>query len=392
MMISEQARNRLTILKAISRHAPVARTQLPQQTGLSAGTVSSVTNDLVARGWVRETRDSSFSRGRPRAYLSVNPDGAVVVSAVMNGQGALAVAFVDLSGRVHYDEDHPLQSCRSIAELTQEIIRALREAIARSPVDPARIDRIGIALPALVSTRHGRILFMATMQPDSLPFTATISDALGIAVTVENALAVMARAEHWFGRAKGLDTFTLVNVSYAIGVSEYANGMPSSGANGIASELGHTKIAWDEEALPCYCGARGCATAYASMYALLIATGRVKSGHLPAISDLYAAFLAMMDQAATGDPAIIAAIARAGTYLGRLLANHVNAMDPGHILVIMPDARLHPMIAETFNAAFDENILPGMRGLVTVQFALEDPDWRWRGTAALALEQCYVSG
>lgn len=392
MLISEQARNRLRIIKAIRHDGPVARTQLPGLTGLSAGTISAVTGDLVARGLLLEERDNAPRRGRPRTYLSINAGGGVVAGAVIEGVGVLAVYFVDLSGRLLHRHQSRLVPARTYTEMSQTITAALREAFAQSPFDPAGIDRIGLALPAVVDTRAGRVLYLATLPYEDFPFADAIAEALGIPVTIENDLAVMTRAEHWFGRAQELDSFTLVNFDLALGSASYVDGLPLTGANGISPDIGHSKIDWGPDARPCYCGGRGCATAYASMVGVVQASGLVLAAAFPALDELKRQFATLLDRAEAGDAEARLPLREAGRRLGQTIGNHVNAADPGNVLVLMPDERLHPLIAGDFRDALAEALMPGRIGTVNLRFVPVDSNWRWQGTAALALEQAFLSG
>lgn len=392
MLISEQARNRLTILKAIRHGGPVARTQLPGLTGLSAGTVSAVTGDLVARGLVLEARDNAPTRGRPRVHLSINAGGAVVAGAVIDGIGKLAVSFVDLSGRLLHSCRAPLAPAKTVGAMALAMAAALREAIAASPFSPDSIDRIGLALPAIVDARAGTVLFMTTLPREPMPFAATVAGELGIPVTIENDLAVMARAEHWFGRAQALDTFTLVNFNLALGSARYVDGLPWTGASGISPDIGHIKIAWGPDARPCYCGARGCATAYSSMFGILQAAGQLDEAIFPQVRLIGERFGEWLDRAEAGDEDALAVLREAGARLGQTIANHINSADPGNILVLMPDQRLHPLIVESFEDALVAGVMPGMLETARIRFEPADSNWRWQGTAALALEQTFLSG
>ena len=60
-----------------------------------------------------------------------------------------------------------------------------------------------------------------------------------------------------------------------------------------------------------------------------------------------------------------AALEQAGSFLGVALANLINATDPG-------------------------NIMPGVLPSTKIELVFADKDWRWKGTAALALEQTYI--
>jgi predicted NBD/HSP70 family sugar kinase len=393
MIFSEQTRIRLAVLKAIRRAGPVARSQLPAMTGLSAGTISSVTADFLERNLIAEEREAGATRGRPRSYLTINAGGAVVAAATIVGIGQLAVSLVDLSGRLlHASRVAIDQPEHTLPAMALAITRALRQAIADSPFDAADLSRIGLALPAIVDTRTGTVLFMATMPRTPTPFASVIEQALGVPVTIENDMTVMARAEHWFGRAQDLDTFTLVAFDFALGSARYIDGLPWTGANGISPEVGHMKIATGPDARPCYCGARGCISAYGSMFGMLQGAGLLDDIAFPPVDHLTDRFGAFVARAEAGDAESLKHLRDGAEKLGVAVANHVNAADPGNVLVLLPPGGMRALAIQPFRDALEANVMPGMMESVAITLGETDPEWRWKGAAALALEQLYLSG
>jgi predicted NBD/HSP70 family sugar kinase len=90
------------------------------------------------------------------------------------------------------------------------------------------------------------------------------------------------------------------------------------GHDGLAGEVGHTILL--PGGPPCTCGRRGCAEALISQRAVShAATGRAS----PVLS---AAELG--ERVARGDAAAIRAATRAGTYLGMLIQNVANVVNP----------------------------------------------------------------
>ncbi|MBV1686706.1 MarR family winged helix-turn-helix transcriptional regulator [Novosphingobium sp. G106] len=54
--MSDQAYNRLSVLKALRAAEPVSRTDLAELSGLNGGTITAIVRDLVERGLVIEER------------------------------------------------------------------------------------------------------------------------------------------------------------------------------------------------------------------------------------------------------------------------------------------------------------------------------------------------
>lgn len=390
MRISDQNLNRLNVLKAIRRWGPVSRTELPTLTGLSGGTITQLTADLLKRQIILEKKGDSEKAGRPRAFLSINGEGAIVVGASIEGDNVLDASFVDLGGRQCHSSrtryDHPA----TIEELAEGIATALSEAIAQSPFSVEQISRVGVAIPGIVDSRNGIVHYVTSLAPEPAPLAQIVSAHVGLPVTIENDGSSRARAEHWFGEAMDLESFTLVHVGYAIGSAEYWGGLPKLGANGLNSELGHVKTDFNADARLCVCGGRGCLQMYGSMFGLLQKADMLADAPFPPVESIDARFEQFLDRAEAGDPQARGLIAEAVLHIGVALANHINASDPGHLLVSILNARFLALVEQPLREVLAERTIPAVLASTNVRIFVAASDWRYTGTAALALEQLYL--
>lgn len=81
-LVGEVRRSNLAlVLQALDRLAPCSRTELRASTGLVSGSVSSLVDELIARGLVVEAgKVVTPGRGRPRRVLTLNPGRVVTLS------------------------------------------------------------------------------------------------------------------------------------------------------------------------------------------------------------------------------------------------------------------------------------------------------------------------
>jgi predicted NBD/HSP70 family sugar kinase len=372
------------------RNGPVARTDLPGLTGLSAGLITQQTSELVSSGLVFETRETGSRKGRPRMLLEIDGDSAVVIGASIDGQGNLLAAFVSLAGKKLHEARVHFPASPTLAHMAENIGNAIKQAIAESPIDADRIARVGIALPAVIDTARGEVHFNTTFPVEPTPFAAPITQIIGIPVTIENNLDCMARAEHWFGCARNDDDFVLVRIGLSIDAAEFANGVPKPGSNGLNSSFGHVKTVVGKERRPCFCGGSGCLTAYASMYGMLEATGLLTDLPFPFADGLPQIFSGYLDRAIKGDPEAIAAFDLAGQHLGSAIGNYLNFANPAKVFIAVDSADFLERLRAPFAAALAEATMPGILPLTSIEFLRTNEDWRWSGTAALALEQMYL--
>ncbi|MET1754961.1 ROK family transcriptional regulator [Novosphingobium sp. RD2P27] len=384
------ARTTLAVLKALRRDKRISRKDLPGLTGLSAGTITAVTSDLVARGLIVEQRAAGTGKGRPRTYLEIDAAGPVVVGARLSERGELQTAFVDLTGRELFTARTPIPVFPTLAQFAQRICDELDRAIVTSTIVPRTIAHVGLAVPALVDDRTGVVHQMLTVASDPVPLADMLAERLNLPVTVENNANCLVRGEHWFGCAQEHDDFTLFRVGYVLSSARYAGGMPRTGAHGFTPEIGHAKTAYGSEAKPCFCGALGCVSAYCSIAGLVMHPEEWHASRLPPLEVVDERFARLLDDAEQGHPEALDALKTAGEHLGRIVADHVNAADPGSIIILVPDERYRKLTMATFQDNLDALALPAFLRNTRVSFATTSKDWQWKGMAALALEKAYL--
>jgi len=386
MRLSDQAYNRLSVLKKLRAAEPISRTDLAQLSGLNGGTITAIVRDLVERGLIVEERIGS-PRGRPRVNLRINPEGAFVVGATMSDDGKLLAEIVDLRGQSvssHVADAPPL---RRLADLAEAFSATIATAIAAGPIPRAQISQVGIGLPAIVVGETGVVELFETFEGAPFAFAEAIERDLRIPTRIDNNNNILARSEHWFGDG-GVDDFTLVVFDLGLGGTRYQAGQLLIGSHGIEAEFGHTKIV-PEGGRPCHCGGRGCLQAYSSVSAIVFQACELRGEPRPGIDQLRRRFADVVDAAQAGDPDMAELFARAGRLLGRGLANHVNMQDPERIVVLAKSRELIDLVAAPFFAALHEDTLPVLRDGDRVTFKQMDDSSYARGAAAMVLEQLY---
>lgn len=390
MRLEGLAPSQLAVLKAIRREGPISRVELARAVSLGGATITQIMNHLSRRGLVIEERLSPNGKGRPRLVLSIDPAAATVLGASPGPSGELELSLVDLGGGLLRRAGYQLSRHEAVASLTEEIARAVQRFIADGPVATPPISSLALALPGMIQNPEGLVHWVPTMRAETTPVRQMLSAALDLPVMIENDIECMARAEHWFGAQDPGPDFTIIMVGFAVGSAEYVGGVPRIGANGFNSEFAHVKTAWGEEARLCFCGARGCLNTYAS------AAGIVR-GSLP-VSErvdmdqtaLEAAFRALTTPEGARKNNARAAFQVAGLHLGVALANLVNSRDPGRVLVRCTEPEIADLIREPLMSAFEDNCLGILRERTHLDIGEVEEGWRWKGAAALALEQMYL--
>jgi len=382
--------NRLLVLKTIRAHGPISRIELAAATGLAGATITDLTGDLVRRGLITERRQDPSGKGRPRVLLQVKADAAVVIGASISPRDTLKANFSDLAGNVLHSDEARIGRVRTIAAMAVHYSELLQQMVRAAPIARSDIAMVALSIPAIIDSTRGVVHWVTTLPAQSTPFAAIVAKKLRLPVITENEVDGLARAEHWFGRRAPRDNFSLVYFGLHIALASYADGRPHDGVNGISPEFGHVKVAYGDDARPCYCGARGCLTCYGLIGSVVELIARRADGMRPFQLDLLDAYHEVIRSAAAGQARALAIIEAAGTHLGGALANYINTCDPGHILILAESPGLPELLRGSLDRALKAHALPAILERTTIAIDAVDSDWRSKGAAALALEHAYT--
>jgi len=234
------------------------------------------------------------------------------------------------------------------------------------------VTGIVVAVPGYLDINNG-IVVEAPNVPGwiDLPIRDMLQNEFQIPVVVGNDANIAGMGEYRYGAGKGHDNLLFLTISTGIGGGAIINGKLMSGARGLAGEFGHFTIIPDGPL--CGCGHRGhleavaSGTAIAKYVAERIALGTPSS--LSAISNPSAADVSQA--AAAGDALAIQAIERAGTFIGRTLADYLHIFNPSIVILGGGVIAAGPLILEPIKKAIPERIL-GAPYLEQVQIVTAD--------------------
>src|SRR6266511_92662 len=239
--------NRSSVLTRLFLDGPLSRLELGRLTGLSGGTVSNVTAELISDGLVVEAGLVESEGGRPRVLLRVDPRFGYVVGVDV-GETRVKLELLDLSMRRLSTVDRPLGSSRPDPRAVADHIAAgLREAVSAAQVPQERVLGVGVGVFGTVE----EVPSAAVRRPEPGG-----TEVLVHAPTVGWDAVPLARL---IRAGTGLPLF-IDNGAKTLGQAVVTHGATYRGASSSAGEWGHTTIAYGGRR--CRCGARGCLEAY----------------------------------------------------------------------------------------------------------------------------------
>lgn len=389
MRLSDHEFNRIRVLKALRRHAPIARIDLAQAVGLNAATITEIVGDLVSRGLVMEEKSKPQGRGRPKTNLRINKSGGLVATALLTWDGELHTAILDLDGATVYRRRQTVEQTKSLEAVAIQIAGALERTMAASFPLANEIIQVGIGLPAVVNFRTGVVEYMETFEPGPCPFARIVEERLGIPTIVDRDVALLARAVHWHGHVDELEDLTVIVVGLGLGSANYFGGQLSIGAHGISPEFGHMK-AVPYGGRSCHCGGFGCLQTYSSISGIVAQVCEQRGEQVPHFIEWPGYIRRLMSSTDCMD-AVADVVERACWLFGMAIANHIMTFDPSRIVILFYEEVMNEAMREGILRAVNENVAGYLAFKTVIEFENVSKDLFTLGAASMALECIYAN-
>lgn len=251
--------NEQQVLRVIQERGPSSRAEVARQSGISAPTVSKAVASLLRSGLLEEVEVPELTGGRPARKLRLAAERSQVLGLVIDA-GHCWVVATGLDGGLHPDRMRRVETPGTYEALLDALIAAVRALMDRPGV---RTLGLGISMPGLIDYRRGR----GVLSPN-LPVTngrtpgRDLAERLGLDCVLLQESHALCLAERYYGSARGLDDFAMLDVSTGVGMGVMSGGRLLRGHSGFAGEIGHITV--DPEGRPCGCGNRGCLETVAS--------------------------------------------------------------------------------------------------------------------------------
>ncbi len=181
-----------------------------------------------------------------------------------------------------------------------------------------KIKAAAIGAPGPIDIQRGVLVNPPNLPHwHNVPLAATVSEAMGCPVHLDNDANLAALGEFHQGAGRGTRVMVYMTWSTGIGGGVVIDGRLFSGAHGSAMEIGHTII--DPDGPLDTCGQHGCLEVFAGGRNLQRQTGE--------------SAVELFQAAEKGDREALAIVNRAARYVGIGLINLSNLFDPEVIVI-----------------------------------------------------------
>jgi glucokinase len=261
-------------------------------------------------------------------------------------------------------------------EAWQKILRVTANSIQSVITKHPDVQTIGIGFPGFINPQTQLI-----SQSPNLPgiknvnLAADLSQLIGKKMIVENDANAAAFGEYSLaGKPEGGLIYLCLGTGVGGGIVD-ASGKLYSGQHGVAMEVGHIII--EANGRQCGCGNKGCMEQYASASGVAISYFNATQQQLTAHK--------IAELAKSGDKQAIAAYDVAAIALAQTLASIAKVIDVKNVVIGGGLTGAWALMQATFNQRLEADLIPVLRGKITVNISTANDTAGMLGAAMLSV-------
>ena len=364
--------NQFGVLMALRRNGNLSRTELSAATGLSASTVTVITNSLMERGVLTAEQvgePTGPRRGRPQIRLLPNPRYASI--AVMRlALNQISADIYDYSGALLGSRTETVKTRGMTAdELIHSMVDTLRLLLDEQCSEIGPLARISVGVEGIVDGDGKIFLSSPVIDVGNIPIGAALEREFGAPAELANECNMIAEALRWRAPDRYGPNFAAVLMTIGIGMGLYLNGRLFSGIASSAVEFGH--MCYKPGGALCRCGRRGCIEAYAGQHSIWRAAMGTDTGRMLAEDPSPRGLDALAERARAADGPEREAFREAGRAIGTGLSNLFSMFDPIPLVFAGPGVRYLDLMKDSIARTLDN---PSYGLPVTISVIDEEPD------------------
>ena len=383
--------NRTAILRRLFLAGRLNRVVLAQLTGLSAGSVTNVTAELLEEGLIREVGFEESDGGRPRVLLEINPDFGAVIGIDVGETGILVEAF-DLSMSELAAAATPLHpQHHDSASVIEHIAGAVNGLKLKLEAEGRNLLGVGIALPGVVEHLGETRAWAPNIGWDDVRIESLLQERVDLPVRAENGAKTLGQAEMWLGAGRGADHAIVTLWGTGVGAAIFTDGALYRGAASSAGEWGHVSIVTGGKL--CRCGARGCLEAYIGAGPLRASWAELEPDAAKNTDPDSEMWIDDLLANAHSSAAARKLLDDTAVYFGTAAANLANLFNPERIIVGgWVGLRLGPALLPRMQEVLGEQALEYAAARVSLELGQLGTDAVALGASTLIVEEILVRG
>jgi N-acetylglucosamine repressor len=384
-------------LQTIFLKRQVSRGELTEILRLSLTSVTKFVTALLSDGVVIESGSKDSAIGRKSSLLSINPEYAYIIGVDIGGFAA-KLAVVRLDGSI-VDEWFIRPEDHDKVPVTNLDPKGLSERIGQiiSQYGQDRFMAICVGISGMVDHSRGKVIFCPNLAGwNDVPLASILGDAHGLPVFIDTSARCMALAEQQYGSGIGFTDQIMVSLgNFDIAAALIVDSRLYRGNGGFAGEIGHVMSSGQGDR--CTCGNFDCLELSAT---LKMITARIREkaltmlGYSPLLQFLPEDWRSRPDALSpqiiqkaieAGDKICYNEVMSAGKSTGIALANLLNILNPGLVILGGSVIEFFPGILDTIRSTIRERVLIPVQKNLEIRPARMDWHGAVAGSAVLAM-------
>ena len=336
----QKQQNTWLIKKHLYLNSPISRVEIAHNLGLTTPVITGIISPLLAEGIVREREtaetDPNKGAGRRRVMLEFNPE-AHYACGVDLGPYYTNFVLTDLCGK----QVAQLQTSQKLDEYEktiQQLSEQIPHFLQQCGVPAEKLLGVGIAMPGLINGSEGKIYTTFKKGWTKCDPAAELQDRIGVPVMVENNVRAKVIGAEMFDRMVHAQPFAYLSVFYGIACQMIIDNQVLYGSSAAAGEIGHMVV---QRGGPfCVtCGNRGCLEALSGERAILTRCREIMALEPSCLlwklcqTPEELTIDMVLHAQSQGDLYVGDVMQDALDYLGIALANVVNLLSPGMVVI-----------------------------------------------------------
>lgn len=252
------------------------------------------------------------------------------------GATKVATAVVDSGGRILAHSGRVLHSNEGPDAVIRHVLESARTCTAKLEASPRGV---GVGVAGQVDHRTESVRYAPNLRWVDVPLGPTLSQALGLPVSLLNDAKAATVGEWRHGAGQGCEDIVCLFVGTGIGSGVVSGDRLLDGASGATGEVGHMTLVAGGRS--CTCPNRGCLEAYAGGWAIAQrareaieldpAAGSALLAHAKDLENVDGKVVGEL--ARQGDPLALRIFEETLGYFGAGMVAVVNAFNPARVIV-----------------------------------------------------------
>ncbi|HHW27756.1 MAG TPA: ROK family transcriptional regulator [Firmicutes bacterium] len=328
----------LWILGNIQKHGPITITSLMEITQKPRTTLNRSIRELLDHGLIKQEGLETSTGGRPSAIFRINEDGFYTVGVELSHTN-IHVLICDALLEPLWIADFAIMDKSTPDEVFSRLFEALESNLAEVVSDRRRLLGLGIGSVGPLDLERG-VMLNASSFPNpgwrNLGLRSIFEDRFHVPVYIANGASAAAMCEYVHYVTSDVHNLIFLNVGVSVRCGVISGDTLLTGDGDREGAYGHLIIV--PGGRPCYCGKHGCVEAYATAPAIVRAfKHEIRIGKASSLVGAKSLdkiqFADICDAARNNDGVAIEVLRDAATYMGLVMANIINVLNPQVIVL-----------------------------------------------------------